>query len=160
MTGHRAHPFPLHATSTPCIAPLLSGQMPQAPLPAHGPPSTQVAMLGTSSAPWAPLAQVPRGTLIFNFLSEPLAGESSTWHGGTADARCDGGQETGCPGHAGFRWGTQPSAVSHSCAALCLKQAGEQQQQMCACLQERRGERQLCCPDGEDPPGPLAARAG
>lgn len=48
-------------------------------------------MLGTSSALWAPLAQVPRGTLIFNFLSKPLTGESSTWHGGTADARCDGG---------------------------------------------------------------------
>lgn len=41
-----------------------------------------------------------------------------------------GARRQGCPGHAGFRRGTQPSVVSHSCAALRLRPAGEQPQQM------------------------------
>lgn len=118
-------------------------------------------MPGTSSALWVLLAQVPQGTVIFNFLSKPLAGESSAWHGGAADARCDrrAGRQA-APGRGGLGWGTQPSVMSHRHAAPRPRRAGERRRQMCACPQRGRGERQRCCPDGEASPGPPAAWAG
>lgn len=91
VTGHKGYILSLLIPPLPLQSPSALWSNAPAPLPALCPPAPQVAMLGTSSALWAPLAQVLRGTLIFNFLSKPLAGESSTWHGGTADALCDGG---------------------------------------------------------------------
>ena len=61
---------PLPLTQPPCSLPTCPGH------PCPSPPSL-VAMPGTSLVPWVLLAQVPRGTLIFNFLSKPLTGEST-----------------------------------------------------------------------------------
>lgn len=146
---------PLPPTEPPSFLPTCPGY------PCPGPPPAQVAMPGTSSALWVLLAQVLQGTLIFNFLSKPLTGESSAWHGGAADAGCDPGDgRQAALGRGRLGWGTQPSAASHGCAAPRPRRAGERWRQMCACPWGGREERQRCCPDGEAPPGPLAAQVG
>lgn len=148
-------PTPASQTAPPAPCPHAPGT------PAPAPPPARVAMPGTSSAPWVLPAQVPRGTLIFNFLSKPLAGESSAWHGGAADARCHrGAGRQVAPGHGGLGWGTQPSAASRSCAAPCPRRAGERRWQMCARLQGGRGGRQQCRPGGDGPLGLLVAWIG